>query len=390
MGSRRRFPRFVHLHLTLAGWTFLAIATMVGIAAVRNQAALMFALFGGMMGAMMVSVVMAYRMVKAVRLQRDLPDRAWQNQTVYLGYSLRNTLGRGACLGLSVSEVDPEGIETAEGYCVHLPGRGVFRAGARFAPRIRGRIQLRGVRVSTRFPFGLVTAGKVARQEASLVVWPAKGRLTARLLHRGAVESSSAAPSPVQGGQDEFFGLREYRAGDSPRWIHCRRSATRAVPVVREMSRPLPEILFVILDTILPDASAPSRARRERALRFAATLIDLALHRGYQVGLALAYRDKVAVHPPAAGRGHRTALLDALADVDDNRARRIDETIQHLRRGLLRQAQVIVVTSSGGLDAGSSAAVGASCRHLTVLGEDQLDRVFQDDPLCAAEDLPCP
>jgi uncharacterized protein (DUF58 family) len=388
MPPRRKvkFPRYVHLTLSAAGWLFLVVATMVGVAAARNQAALMFIMFGAMLGAVVVSILLAYRTVGAVRLGRDLPDRAWQNQTVYLGYTLRNAMRRFSCLGLSVSEVHARGIDAVEGFCVHLPGRGTFRAGARFVPRSRGRIILHGLKVVTRFPFGLVTARKAVPQPASLIVWPAKGKLTEHLLHRGAVQASCSPPTAVQGGQDEFLGLRDYREGDSLRWIHWKRSATRSAPVVREMARPRPEILMLVLDTLLPWNDPRAAVRRERTLRFAATLIDFAFHRGYQVGLALAYRDRVAAMAPASGLGRRTALLDALADVDDNGSRSLDETLNHVERGMLSAAQVVVVTcGSGPLGAARAGALARASGHLTVLDEGELDRVFRDDPLAAAE-----
>jgi len=374
---KRREP--VRFRLTLAGWLFLVVCIVLGVAAVKSHVALMFVLCGGMMGALHVSAVMARRIVRAVDVTRDIPSRAWQYQTVPLGYHLRNRRRRGSCLSLHVVEQAVEGIDNVAGYCVHLPAGAVFRAGARIAVRRRGRVALSAIQISTGFPFGLVTASRRIRIPASLVIWPARGRLKGRLLHRGAVESSSAAPSRATGGQDEFFGLREYRPGDNPRWIHWRRSATKRTPVVREMSRPLPEVLWVIVDTWWSDLSELGQQQRERLLRFAATLIDHAFARDYQVGLALAYANRVVTHRPAAGRGQRRALLDALADADANTTTRLAQTLSALHRDQLGQAQAVVVTArSDQVDQGPLLEVRSACRHLTVLAEPQLARVFQD------------
>ena len=43
--------------MTRAGWLFLAVSVLLGLAAVRSQAPLMFILFGGMMGALHISAI---------------------------------------------------------------------------------------------------------------------------------------------------------------------------------------------------------------------------------------------------------------------------------------------------------------------------------------------
>ena len=217
----RRRNRSIRCRLTKAGWLFLGLSVLVGAAAVKSQTPMVFLIFGGMMGSLQVSAMVSRRSVCDVQLLREAPGRAWQNQTVHFGYHLRNSRRR-PCLGLCIEEILPEGIDSVLGYCLHLPGKGVFRAGARFAARRRGRILLKDLRLKSTFPFGLVCASRPVEQDASLVVWPAKGKLKKELLHRGAGATSSAAPSLASGGQDEFFGLREYRQGDNLRWIHWR------------------------------------------------------------------------------------------------------------------------------------------------------------------------
>ena len=383
--KRPSTSRWVHMRFTAAGWIFLGLAILVGAGAVHSRMTLMFLLFGGMMGAVTISILLSHWMVRAVELKRDVPSRTWQNQPVTLEYALRSARST-PCLGLCVAEQAPRGVNIPEAFCLHLPLGRVLQTGATFTPAHRGRISFHAVRVSTTFPFGLATASRTLSREASLVVWPSHGRLLAPLLHRGAEESSNAAPGTTQGGQDEFFGLREYRPGDSPRWIHWRRSAGRPVPVVREMSQPLPDILFLVLDTLADSPDA--RTAREKMIRFAATLIDHAFHREYQVGMALAYQGRVALFAPAGDEDHRVALLDALADVGDNASRSISETALQVPRRMIRQAQVIAVTADGNLDSDGAAHLARAGRHLSVLTQGNLDRYFRDDPPPAQEGRP--
>ncbi len=396
MAAKRasRRARTITFRLTRGGWLFLVLSFLLGATAggypFRSYSGppLTFVVFGGMMGAILVSGILARRIIAAVVVRRHVPSRVWQNQTVHLGYVLKN-LRRRHCLDLHIDEQAPEGIEGAAGYCVYLPPRSAFRAGGRFLARRRGRVKLDRIRLSTRFPFSLLTAGKEHSDPASLVIWPARGKLKAQLLCRGAVESSSAAPSPAMGGQDEFFGLREYRPDDNPRWIHWRRSAARKTPVVREMSKPLPEILWVILDTCGEDLSESAMFQREKMLRFAATLIEHALVRGYKVGLLLAYAAGRAVHHPSAGRAHRNKLLDALADVDVNREHSLADVLAGESPGQFSQSQVIMILPDAArINSGVRTAVRAACRHLTVIDEKNIDRVFEDDALSESQEAP--
>ncbi|MFW6132576.1 MAG: DUF58 domain-containing protein [Planctomycetota bacterium] len=381
MPRRRRQSARVRFRLTLAGWAFLGAAVLVGLATVKSyDRPMMYILFGGMFGAVHASAILARRMLCGVDVRQNCPSRVWQDQTVHIGYLLRNTRRRGAALSLSLRQLVPEHVHGASGYCAHLPAGQSFRAGARFVARQRGRFELRGLRVDTSFPFGLVAARRAFARPAELVVWPARGRLRRRLLRRGALESSGAAPSRDSGGQDEFFGLREYREGDNLRWIHWRRSAGRRTPVVREMSRPLPDILWVLLDTRLGEMSYAAAAARERVLRFAATLIEHAFFRGYQVGLALTNADGPRLFRPAGGRGQRRQLLDALAEVDLNTAHGLPAALAKLRRADLVNAEVLAVTG----DTLATEALGrlrAVCRGLQLIHPADLEEYFIDEAL---------
>jgi uncharacterized protein (DUF58 family) len=308
-----------------------------------------------------------------------LPDHVWQNQTVHIGYYLRNPAKHGACLGLTVQEIAPQGISSVDGYCASLPPLGAFRAGARFVATARGKITMGALRVGTRFPFGLVHGWRERTVESTMLVWPARGRLKRQLLRVGAVQTSTAAPSPVTGGQDEFFGLREYRPDDNRRWIHWRRSAGRVLPVVREMAKPIPESLWVILDTCCPNVTPARLAMREQTIRFAATLIDYAFERGYRVGLATSFNAGPMVCPAQGGASHHSALLDTLAQIDANVSGSLSKTIDAIGRGAMLDSQVVVISWD---DANASGpwmhALESGASHLRVVTATHLGNLYED------------
>jgi uncharacterized protein (DUF58 family) len=309
---------------------------------------------------------------------------------VYLGYRLTSRRRRAASIGVELAEVrPPEELEALGAFCLYLPAGATFESGSRFVARRRGRYVLSRLRLFTRFPFLLVKAQKDLAIEDAMIVWPALGKLRAELLTHGATEISDAAPSRVGSGSDEFFGLREYRQGDNPRWIHWKRTAGSGRPVVREMSRPRPDVLYVLLDTHLADASPAALILRERLIRLAATLVDHAFKRQYRVGLLAARREQVMALAAGAGVGHRTALLDALAAVDHGDTRPFGEALAAMPRRLLHHAEVVLISPRPEA-LGELPGLRAACRHLTVVGPAQVDELYEDDLQAAEADRQSP
>jgi len=382
--ARKPSGRFVRGHLTPAGWLFAVVAGIIGAGTLVSPAALGYGIVGVMLGAVFGSILLSRRMLSGLEVRRDAPSRVWQNQTVHIGYSIRNRRRSAPAMGIALREVGCDQIDSALGYCACLRPGESYLVAARMLARKRGRAVLHTVQVQTEFPFGLFLASRRIELQAPLIVWPARGRLTRRILYSGAAESSSTAPSQASGGQDEFFGLREYRADDNPRWIHWRRSATRPAPVVREMCRPLPETLMLVLDTYLHDAGEEAFRQRERLIRFAATLIDHAFSKAYKVGLATAHRSGLRLFAPDRGQAHMHRLLDTLAETDENRRWRLEDILQALPRRGLRQGETVVITPDGQRAAAANAAQGrVSQRHITLVTDERLDSIYQDDPLAA-------
>jgi uncharacterized protein (DUF58 family) len=150
------------------------------------------------------------------------------------------------------------------------------------------------------------------------------------------------------------------------------------------MARRLPDVLWIVVDTGAAGRIDDGEGGLERSLRFAATLADHALIKGYLVGLALARSDGPRVLRPAAGRGQRRAVLDALADADAGGGIPLATTLGAVGRGHVRRAEVVIVTPDAAKAPGLS-GVRAACRHLTVIDAARMSQVFQDPPAAPGE-----
>jgi uncharacterized protein (DUF58 family) len=118
-----------------------------------------------------------------------------------------------------------------------------------------------------------------------------------------------------QGGPGvEFFGVREYRAGDPTRWLNGRATARHPQALfVNEFEQERVADVGLILDTRRQsDVQTRDGALFEYAVRAAAALADVLLNRGNRVGL-LMYGRALDWTLPGYGKVQRERILRALA-----------------------------------------------------------------------------
>src|SRR5262249_56793295 len=130
--------------------------------------------------------------------------------------------------------------------------RPVSLARPRPSPR-RGRIDFNRIVLATRFPFGLITKFASVFIPQATIVYPALGTVRERRWRvRHWTEAALDGRPMSHRGEDEFYGLREYRPGDNPRRIHWRRSARHGTLLVRETAPLGTNPSWCILSTRVP------------------------------------------------------------------------------------------------------------------------------------------
>ena len=128
----------------------------------------------------------------------------------------------------------------------------------------RGRRRLAGVRVTTRFPFGLFLKAGQPMLTSEVVVYPAVRPASPDLLRQLGAAGDKATRR--QGRGTELYNLRGYRVGDDPRLIHWRSSAKTPTLMVRELEAETTEdTRLVLVGTGARDADALEAALSEAA-----------------------------------------------------------------------------------------------------------------------------
>jgi uncharacterized protein (DUF58 family) len=161
-------------------------------------------------------------------------------------------------------------------YFPYIAGRQEMQQTYRGRLTERGLYEIGPLRLSTRFPFGLLKRTTTAAQAESLVVFPRLGRLTQAWLARRheAFDGAEQRQQRFARVEGQFYGVRYWRNGDSRRSIHWRSSARRGQLVVRQYEQPHNRDIAILVDLWQPAAAdANARDHVELAVSFAATVI---------------------------------------------------------------------------------------------------------------------
>ena len=323
---RRRPP----LDFSLTGVIYVAMMLFMGLAAINSQANLLFGMFGLMIGILLVSGIISRLVLKRLLIVRVLPENGRVGQPATITYEMTNQKRFWPSLSVSVSELD--GVEAftlqPQCYMLHAAPRTTASVPALVVPKRRGLHQLNHYQVATSFPFGFVKRALTESRKDVILVFPPAGRVNPAILNLcKSADITGEAMRPQPGGVDEFYGVKEYRTGDNPRWIYWRRSARSGTLVSKEMTKVSPPRILLLVDTYLAAGDDNDRAAVERCIAMAASLAIFALEQGLSVGLCVSSGDWVLVQP-TRGKRHREDLLSVLARLPANTTHALPELLE--------------------------------------------------------------
>jgi uncharacterized protein (DUF58 family) len=299
---------------TRDGWWCLLVAVGLGVAAINTGNNLLYLLVSALLSLIVVSGILSEQSMRGLHLSAIVPEEVYAGQPALLGAAVANRKGRLTSYSVTVELLAPgaRALDSASRF-IYLRR---IEAGARglapweeTLPR-RGRHRLAGVRLTTRFPFGLfVKAGRPALTD-EVLVFPAVRPVSAEALRR--LGASGDTPARRRGRGDDLYDLRGYRSGDDPRFIHWRSSAKTETLMVRELEADSSHDTRIVLV-----GRGRAGEALERGLSEAASLALALVRAGAGVELAGA----AGAVPVGHGRPHLRRVLTTLALYDPEGAR---------------------------------------------------------------------
>jgi uncharacterized protein (DUF58 family) len=166
----------------------------------------------------------------------------------------------------------------------HVPACGESLGVYRLLLHRRGRYRFGPLRVSTRFPLGLVLGQFTQPAAGELIVAPRIGRLSPEWMQLVEAELLGDQRRHPQRGisEGDYYGLRPWQSGDSMRWVHWRTTAKLGRPIVRQFERRRNRDVVLVLDPWLRAAhTEQDEGLLELAFSLAATAIADLASRGH-------------------------------------------------------------------------------------------------------------
>lgn len=335
MGRIRRIGlitgRFVPL--TREGWIWCLGSVALFLTGYLKSINLITLLACFMLAMTGVDFWLARRQIRGLRGKRTVIEPVFADRPCVLLVELENP-ARGACVGIHVEDSEES---KAHWFVGHLPPRKSVQLSAEATLPSRGRHVWGALRVWSGHPLGFVRRQRTLLKGPEVIVLPRPG-----VLHRGRLRQFLSQASPSTGetrghprrhpaAQSEFHGLREFRGGDSPRFIHWRTSARRGELMVREFEDTPNDDLLLIVEPWVPvlreAGTQPMVENLETAMRVAATICwEWCRQKGDQFTLAIT-RDQPTVLAGTTGANHALRMLEALAV---EQGTQVDTTVQLL------------------------------------------------------------
>lgn len=340
--------------VTVAGWLWLVAAAVIWGASAYKGINVLMLLAYWMLLLWGLNALTAGRQLRHLRLRRWIEDPLFAGMPFELKVEIENPESkvhaglrledRGAHHALTWFVSSLQALDKAEfRETLMLPSRGWYRWD--------------GLHVYSGYPFGLLESSMATESSHLFLVYPALGRL-----NRGRFRQFLAQASPSIGqttqrrrfhptAQNEFHGLRNYRAGDSPRWIHWRSSARRGNLMVREFEETPSDHLVLVVDPWVPahtasESAEPAQVRLETAVALAATICwEWCRQKGDRFVLAVAGDKNTTVLDGVTGREFARLALECLALLTGVAAPDVDGLVERLSDTRLPTAPVAVIAT---------------------------------------------
>ncbi len=226
--------------LTLGAGVLFLLGTNV-------QAGWLYVMCALLLGTVVAGVLLPSRMLRGVEVERLAPEEVEQGADVPVELIV-SSRARGVRLGL---RIDDQHIAPTSLYVTSvLPGERVELVTARLAAK-RGVHEGSTVVVRSTAPFGVAERRRKLKVAGSTTVLPAVIPLShLPFVSRASDVARASSRTSRRGGGPEYLGVREYRAGDSPRHVHWPSTARTGTIMVRELEEERSRRLAILVDTL--------------------------------------------------------------------------------------------------------------------------------------------
>lgn len=404
--------------LTHEGWYYVLVVSFIVVGAVWRQVNLMIVLSGLMIGPVLLNWRISAATIRRLQVRRHMPDCVHAGESFGVEMTVRNLRRRlsswfvgvtdrisyvGGALQTHLSDRDvslPGGTACEQAVVrprthssdvdvllPQTPAGELSKATYRCSLPARGEYKFGPMSVFTRFPLGLLKCSRAVAGTETLIAFPRLGTLTKSWYdlvrsRQTGFQRSLNRRALTEGG--DFYGVRDWQAGDSRRSIHWRMTAKLGELAVRQFEELDSFDLTLVLDLWDPENDEAAVSDDvELAVSFAATVVHEACRQSGARLRVILLGDRIwELHGLATPR-FRLQVMQELAFRRPSCGSDAKGQLQRLLVSPERHEQAVVISTRTSAQAavtpgnGDTSPLSAVRLHWFCVGDQQFGQYFQ-------------
>jgi uncharacterized protein (DUF58 family) len=349
--------------ITTQGWYYLFVVLFIVGGAIMREVNMLVILSGMLFGPLLLHWRLTISSLENLSFRRKFNNPTMAGVETRMEILLKNHHRRWGAWFVQVHDrirlVDQDSTQDASEIQLAVPfvfGNSMATIPFTWDIARRGIYEMGPLYVESRFPFGLIRARRTLHERESIIVCPQLGKLTPQW--RRVIESDhhglSGSFSRQGRSEGDYYAMRQWRSGDSTRWIHWRTTARLGELMVRQYEQQRDRAVGIILDLSeltdeIRNADLPEQNHHavvvEIAVSMVATIVnDLCSRNGSYFSLTIA--GKNAIHFSATPSQNVTrAVLESLAVVRPGNGEVLRDSFQWLSHEGQQGMTVVIVST---------------------------------------------
>ena len=285
------------IKITKAGWIYISLTILLGIAAVNTGNNLVYLIEAAMLSFMIISGFFGKKNLSGLDLEIDLPEEIFAGVEFPVKVKLKNKKR------FFPSFLVVFHFEDKRFVVPYIDPKGSFVFHINHTYKKRGKFYLREFNICSVFPFNFFIRCVVYMKKIPVVVYPFPRRCIFPYDHSRSGKSEGTIYSDRRGYQGDMISIRDYTEGDPLKYIHWKASVKTGKLKTKELGEISQRPVVIDLDAIEGDM--------ERKVSCGAYLI-IELYKA-SVPFGLKYGKKF--YRPECSRKHKALLLGELAQI---------------------------------------------------------------------------
>lgn len=270
------------LRLTPEGVRFLVLTVALGVAAINTGNNLLYLLLAMMLSLIVVSGVLSEKCLRGLAIIFRIAPHVFAGHATTVMLRMTNEKPHFPSFSLKITEIISGANTVLPAQILHLPPHATVSQSYQLLFPRRGSYKIKGIRLSTRFPFGLFQKAAILPVSTEVVAYPNPHPLPESVV-RDLKSMGHDRETPRRGIGTGLYNLRDYQVGDDSRSVHWKTSARHSRLIVKETEAEDHRTVTLALPTSAPDQTLGDRF--ETAVGLVAALAAYFYGEGFAIRL---------------------------------------------------------------------------------------------------------